>query len=262
MGGDSEPDSRRECLPGAGFVYPYVLMKSLSSRRALTLALAACLLLPVACGDDDDDTTGPTAGTGGSALAGAAGEPISDDRGGTDAGLGGGGGSTSMMLPPGLSTMPSTTTCGADSCSSAKAATVYVDPCCTDTDSCGLDTGFLSLVGAKFTETCQAHDQPGTPDATCPDASGLMVPVQSQMLTLDPLVGCCREDGNCGVVVDKVTVGGVIPIGDFGLGCIEGAPFFGKTIKCGELGAGGAGGAGGQTGGAGGGATGGAGGSP
>jgi len=231
-------------------------MKSYSFTKAVTLACLVGLSLPIACGDDDDDTSGAagnsgtagtsstagTAGKGGGATAGTGtgGEPGAAGKGGT-------GGAT--MLPPGLSDTPSTESCGADTCNSAMAGpSVYVDPCCTSGDACGLDTGFLSLVGATFKEVCQPLAQPGDLDDSCDAATGLTVPFQvggnTLMVPLDPFPGCCREDGTCGVVVDDVTSGnGKLPIGQFGLGCVDAAPFFGKTTSCGG-GSGGAGGAG------------------
>ncbi|HYQ16780.1 MAG TPA: hypothetical protein VEQ58_13505 [Polyangiaceae bacterium] len=221
-------------------------MKSFSFGKALTLAGLLCLSLPVACGDDDDDTSpGNTAGSAGSSSGsagksasgggGTGGKPTTPSEGGT-----GGGGAE---LPPGLSNDPSTTTCGADKCSSVKAVNVYVDPCCTSSDGCGLQTGFLDLVGAHFDEACQPLAQPGELDATCPDATGLMVPSGTTSFALDPLPGCCREDGMCGVVVDRATIGGGgISIATLGLGCVDGKPFFnGEARQCGA--GGGSGGA-------------------
>jgi hypothetical protein len=195
------------------------------------------MTLPVACGDDDDSSTPITPS------AGAGGEGPSTD--------GGAGGMAPVMLPPGISDMESTKTCGGDSCKSAAIplAKLYVDPCCDVTDGCGLDTGFFSLVGAKFDDKCQSRNQAGDPSDTCDAVSGLKVPVDmggtTLMVALDPLAGCCRPDGACGVVIDKVTSGGgKVMIADMGLGCVAAKPFTGSDAKCGA-GSGGAGGAGG-----------------
>lgn len=216
-------------------------MKTFSFAKALTLGTLVLLALPAACGDDDDSPAPmPTAG------AGSGGEPSAE---------GGAGGAAPVMLPPGLSPMPSTEMCGGDSCSSAKIdlASIYVDPCCDATDGCGLNTGFLGLVGATFKETCQSRNQAGDPSDTCAAAEGLKVPFsmngQTLMVPLDPFPGCCRPDGTCGVVIDKVTSSnGKLPIADFGLGCVDAAPFAGKVVTCSGEPVGGAGGqgAGGQ----------------
>jgi hypothetical protein len=176
--------------------------------------------------------------------ADAAGRSGVSGSGGTGGTGGGTGGATS--LPDGLSSMPSTKECAAETCQSAQALTVYIDPCCTPDDACGLSTAFLGLVGAHFTETCQARMQPGELDEGCPMATGLKVPAGNSEIELDPLPGCCREDGTCGVVVDEVASKiGHLKLATFGLGCIEGAPFFdGQVTPC--SGAGGAGGAGGS----------------
>jgi hypothetical protein len=237
-------------------------MKSYSFTKALTLVSLVGLSLPIACGDDDDDMAG-TAGTAGASgttgtagTAGKGGTAAAGAGAGGDPGTAGTGGTT--MLPPGLSDMPSTESCGADTCNSAVAGpSVYVDACCTGAEACGLDTGFLSLVGASFKEVCQALAQPGDLDDSCQAATGLTVPFQvganTLMVPLDPFPGCCREDGTCGVVVDDVTSGnGKLPIGQFGLGCVDAAPFFGKAAACGgAIGGSGGAGAGGDGGGGG-----------
>lgn len=223
-------------------------MQSPSFPKAVALVCLIGLSLPLACSDDEDAKpggggTGNNAGQGGASGGGRAGNSNAG-RGGGSSGSGGSGGAA---LPDGLSTMPSTKECenAANACESAQAVTVFVDPCCTADGGCGLSTTFLALVGAQFSESCQAREQPGVEDESCPAATGLQVPAGAIMLDLDPLPGCCREDGKCGVVVDEVTASdGRIPIAQFGLGCIEGAPFFdNKATSCGD-GAGGAGGAG------------------
>lgn len=240
-------------------------MKAFSLSRALTLGCLLCLSLPLACGDDDDDNVGAAGKGGSSSTAGAAGKGGASTAGtaGTGGratqptagdGAGGGGGAG---LPPGLSEEPSTKMCGAETCESSQAALVYyVDPCCAANDACGLDTTFLSLVGAKFTDTCQAHDQPGTDEGSCPDATGLTVPYNGSDIDVDSFPGCCRPDGTCGVEVNEVTSNGFLPIASLGLGCVEAAPFFGGRVRrCDDMGVGGAGGAGSTDGGGQGGAS-------
>lgn len=199
---------------------------------------------PVA-GDDG----GGSGGVGGSSPGGTPGRAGSSPVGGSASEAGAG---PMTMLPPGLSDMPSTTQCGVDACESAQVGPVYVDPCCDASGACGLTTSFLALVGAKFEDVCQAHDQPGAPSDSCGSASGLKVPFQmggaTIMVSLDPFAGCCRPDGTCGVVVNQVTTaGGLLPLADLGLGCVDAAPFAGGQVtECGaDPGAGGAAGAGG-----------------
>ena len=204
-------------------------MKSVSLAKALTFGALVCFTLPVACGDDDDTTPAASGGAGGEA-SGAGG----------DAGAGGATGA----LPDGLSDVSKTAMCGADSCQSAAVGPVFIDPCCAD-DACGLATGFLALVGAKFEAACQPKGQPGTVDEACPTSAASAVPFGGAMVPINGFVGCCRENGMCGVVVDDVTS----PLGklaSLGLGCVDAAPFFPNETPgtCGT-GGGGMGGAGG-----------------
>lgn len=211
-------------------------MKSFSFAKALTLGCFVCLSFPIACGDDDDDVPNkPNGGSGGAGASDAGGGP-SDDGGtpGTDGGA--------APLPPGLSATPSTEECGENMCDSAAVAggVVNVNPCCGADDSCGLDSGFLGLVGANFKDRCQVKNQPGDLDDACPAATGLMVPFQGANIALDAFAGCCRPNGTCGVVVNAVTSGnGKVPLAGFGLGCVDGAPFFGGEVTtCGAGGSG------------------------
>lgn len=217
------------------------MIKALSLGKALVLGCLACAALPIACGESEGNPK-PVGAAGDEASGG------SDNAGGT----GGSGGS--VPLPPGISPSPSTIECpeGGMSCSSAAVPiqSVYVSPCCAgpDQDSCGLETGFLSLVGAAFDETCQAKNQPGAADDSCPSPDPAMVPVGGAMATLDPFPGCCKPDGTCGVLVNSVVLSG-LPLATFNLGCVDAAPFFADAapVPCGEgVGVGGSG-AGGQS---------------
>lgn len=151
------------------------------------------------------------------------------------------------MLPPGLSDKPSATTCRGEACESAQVGPIYVDPCCDASGACGLTTSFLALVGAQFEDVCQAHDQPGELSDSCPKVDGLVVPLQAGgttlMVPLDPFVGCCRPNGACGVVINGITSGGgLLPLADLSLGCVDATPFGGQPIRCdGEAGMGGSG---------------------
>ena len=89
-----------------------------------------------------------------------------------------------------------------------------VAACCTETGACGLDASFLADYGADFQELCQARDQPGLADASCPASAPVALPNTSLMITFK---GCCRaETGTCGYLFDRA--GGLIEIG---LGCVD-----------------------------------------
>jgi hypothetical protein len=221
-------------------------MKSFSFAKALTVGCLLTLSLPIACGDDDDDTTphntAGTGGSGGAAGAGGMSEPGGAAAGGADAGL-----------PPGISVSSTTVACGADMCDSASVpkASLFIDPCCA-ADACGLDTAFLGLVGATFADKCQAKGQVGEPDESCPTTAPSMIPFAAGgntiMVPIDGFVGCCRENGKCGVIVDEVNSSALGNITTLGLGCVDAAPFFpGETpVSCGaSMGGAGAGGGGG-----------------
>lgn len=212
-------------------------MKSISFGRALTLGCLICLALPVACGDDDEDPVN-TGGTG--------------NVGGAGGDTGEGGEPPVASLPPGLSATPSKTPCGDAMCSSSPllGGALNVNPCCTPDKKCGLSTEFLQTASGGFEESCQALEQPAdADDDSCPESAAVPVPVAGQMPPLMPLPGCCRADtGTCGYVLDAVTVQGLGPLGDFGLGCVDAAPFLPvgeEAAECGSNGGGGGGGAGG-----------------
>jgi hypothetical protein len=209
---------------------------SLFVGRALVTGSLVCFATLVACGNSESKKDQP-GGSGGQANGGAAGS-----AGGPQAGGGAGG----RMLPPGFSETPKTISCGED-CSSATLGigtnSVYIDPCCTgaNQDVCGIDTAFLMAGGAS---SCEARDQPGELDASCPSPPAAMIP--GAMATLDPLPGCCREGtGICGVMVNRVTAGGgLLPLANLGLGCVDAASFFPgeEPVPCGGAGTAGAGG--------------------
>jgi hypothetical protein len=222
-----------------------------------------CLTLPVACGDDDDDSGKPPANS-----AGAGGEATG--RGGETASEGGGGagGAAPAIMIPGTTPTAQTVTCGTNTCKSVSTISpaIWVDPCCTADEECGVSTGFFAVVGASFKDTCQAKGQVGPVDTGCPTSAAQMLPLNGTTYMVPGFAGCCRADtGTCGVVVDKVSVTGIpLPFTSPGLGCVDSAPFF-KGVEgkaCGDTSMGGAGGVSGGAGGAdaGGAATGGAGG--
>jgi hypothetical protein len=104
----------------------------------------------------------------------------------------------------------------------------------------------LESAGATFEQSCQPKAQPGDLDENCPAPAGAVVPISDAMtITLDAFPGCCRPSGMCGVVVDEAsTLGGAVPLGDLGLGCVDAAPFFPgeDPVPCGDGPVGGAGG--------------------
>jgi hypothetical protein len=213
-------------------------MKSFSFAKALTFGALVCFTLPVACGDDDDKTPTPSGGTAGEGAGGAAGE----------AGAGG-----AMLTVPGTGTTSKTVTCGTTECSSTPTLLpkLFVDPCCTADDACGVATQFFGLLQASFPEEaqCQAKMQAGAVDEACPTSpkQTVTVPGVATAVPVPGFVGCCRADtGTCGVVVDSITTA----FGAFAspmLGCVDSAPFFKGTpgAACGA-GGGGMGGAGGM----------------
>jgi len=222
-------------------------MKSFSLTKALAVGALVCFALPIACGDDESNPT-PAAGGDGSG-----GEPVQTNGGMSEGGASG----APVMLPPGLSDMASTKACGAEMCDSVgvgPGSPVFIDPCCA-TDACGLATGFLALVGAAFEETCQAKGQVGELDTSCPTTAPSTVPFSGIMVPINGFVGCCRDNGMCGVVVDDVISPVLGKLASLGLGCVDAAPFFpGETPVACSAGGGNTGGAGGMGGAAAGGA--------
>ena len=168
-----------------------------------------------------------------------------------EAGAAAGGAAVQVPLPPGISDKSKTAACGAETCTSASVGPIYIDPCCA-ADGCGLDTEFLTLVGATFKDQCQAAHQPGVPDSACPTTASSSVPYvfsgQTIMVPISGFAGCCRDDGKCGVVVDDVASPLLGKLATLGLGCVDSAPFFANqpAAACGTA-AGGSDGAGGAS---------------
>jgi hypothetical protein len=231
-------------------------MKSISFAKALTVGCLMSLALPIACGDDDDDSPGPNniGGDGNSA-----GEPSSNGGTGnmmTPAGGEGGTGTPALVIP-GTSTTSKTLQCGGEACKSTSTLlpTLFVDPCCTEDDACGVDTEFLVILQASFpaADKCQPKNQPGEPDATCPTSAAKTLPVNGKNIPVPGFAGCCRADtGTCGVLMDDVVAMGFGKFTSPMLGCVDAAPFFpgAEPKPCGAgVGGGGGGGAGGASGG-------------
>jgi hypothetical protein len=189
-------------------------MRSMSPSRlfARSFVLAALFVAPalaVSCGGSSNDKPSASAGT---SSGGSAGMPA---------------------------VKPDPIQCGADTC---KPLTVpfdpyYVAPCCTADDACGIDSTPLQKFNFNFDEVCQATNQPGDADDSCPMSPELMIPTSSGTLTASGFRGCCRaETHTCGYLMNKF--GGILPL-DPPLGCVDSAPFLdgGTPSACGSGGA-------------------------
>jgi hypothetical protein len=234
-------------------------MKSISFAKALTLGCLMSLAFPIACGDDDDDGPGPNVGGDGN----SAGEPGSGGTGNMMT-AGGEGGGTPALVIPGTSPTSKTLQCGGDDCKSTTTLlpNLFVNPCCTEDNACGVDTEFMVVLQASFPDQCQPKNQPGELDAACPASAAKTLPVNGKNIPVPGFAGCCRADtGTCGVMINDVVATGFGKFTSPMLGCVDSAPFFPGTEPkpCGEAGGGG-GGAGGASGGVGGSVDGGAGG--
>jgi hypothetical protein len=161
------------------------------------------------------------------------------------------GGTGGVVLPPGTSSAPKTIQCGGD-CTSARVGLVYVDPCCGGENSaiCGVDTSYLRMTGAMLNQGCEPKQQPGEPNDVCPSPPPSMIDAMGTAVPLDAFRGCCRPNGTCGVEVNTVTAGGgLVPVAELDLGCVDTASFFPgmAPVPCSDAtgGVGGASGAGG-----------------
>jgi len=230
-------------------------------RRLIGLLpwLLAPSFLAVACGRTEEAGADPSAPGGVAASAASSAGAFSvggrspEARGGAFGRAGNGpiaqpgaaGFGADPSYPPGISNEPTTLTCGLDTCSSLAVGPAYTDACCAG-DVCGLQTGFLALLGVTFADACQARAQAGSLDASCP-ASGtrmLTYPAGSQTtVPIEGFAGCCRENGKCGVALERILAPGFGKLAELGLGCVDSAPFFGGAAApdCGATG--GAGGA-------------------
>jgi hypothetical protein len=233
------------------------LLRFSLAKNVTLVGSVLCFAAPFGCGSSESKHGAlpgvqPTGGASGS----AGGSTTAAGAGGTTAGGAGrsasAGAAGGLTLPPGISDVPKTIECDGD-CSSATlgvaTASFYLDPCCggENHDQCGVDTTFLSPAGAG--SSCEPRNQPGSLDTACPSSSAAAMPGMSTGLTFDPLPGCCRPDGSCGIMLNAVTAGGgLIPLAQLGLGCVDAAPFFPgeEPVTCGPSGSGGAGGGAGQ----------------
>ncbi|MEO6600397.1 MAG: hypothetical protein ABIQ16_11025 [Polyangiaceae bacterium] len=170
------------------------------------------------------------------ALASACGGSSSNP--GTDSSAGGGSaGKTATAGSAGSAGSAPTMKCGTATC---KAVTIplgdfTLPPCCADaaTSQCGLDSSVLAQFGPTFPEACQPLNQPGQRDTECPESVKTPVTGTTQEISFH---GCCRGDGSCGYLLDKL--GDIFPLG---LGCVDSAPFLdgGTPSLCGGGGDGG-----------------------
>jgi hypothetical protein len=191
------------------------------------VCLSIPLALAIGCGgvtdidfqgdEEDAGTTGGAAGSGGIIATGGFGAV---DGGSGGAVVGGSGGIPSGGAPAGGSGGSSGTgvVCGGQVCE-PPSAPIPVDSCCVG-DKCGLSS---DLIGGQ----CIELGQPGTVGGGCPD----------QNFQGFPLEGCCKPNGNCGVMDTFL-----------GLGCVDPSEFGGPPgQKCVDLDAGTGGTGGGPT---------------
>ncbi len=198
------------------------------TKVGLAQALGMVLLLVAAgCGgDDDDDGSGGsggdgldagvgTAGSGGAGGADGGGSGGSGGAGGMDGGTEDGGGSGGLGGEGGGGSSGADAgplMCGGEVCEAPEGSQLAA--CCTTEDECGGNLGWA-------TGPCQPWDMPGELDETCPSHTFIGGAID--------LLGCCKPNGNCGVMSSA------------GLGCIErtelaryaGGPL--DEIACGEL---------------------------
>jgi hypothetical protein len=193
------------------------MSKTSSYLRVLTAGLLfSGLAMASACGgDDEDDSDGGAGGSGG--------------RGGSGGSAGGDAGAVEAIE------------CGDNTCEPLDLKLLGqgpVAPCCAANDACGLDSSGLEAYGVSFDESCQPRDQPGVLDSSCPDVSTEVPDAGGLVISFK---GCCRAEGQCGYLLDKIA--GAI---ELGLGCVASEPFLdgGTSESCDPSGAeGGAGGA-------------------
>jgi hypothetical protein len=176
-------------------------MRALASSRVVLAALLS--LGALACVHDVDKLKDPTGGSGtagtgasgsGSAGSGASGTGGSSGTSGTSGSGGTGGGAA------GDGTGGPVSDGGIESCAPCAdpdpilGGKVLPEACCTGTRG--------DLCGVRFPmgDRCFVKNVAGPADTTCPDAmrEGVAFP------------GCCRPDGQCGIVVEQLGLGCVL----------------------------------------------------
>lgn len=196
------------------------------------------LLVASACGGSSSNPGTDAPGGSGSSGAG---------RGGSSGSLGRAGsvesaGSAGKAATAGSAGASAGMRCGNATCTDATYLSFVIPACCADeaTSQCGLDSSVLANFGPVFPKACQPLHQLGARDASCADTP----PTDAGGI---PLVfqGCCRANGTCGYLVDKI--GGLFEVG---LGCVDSTPFLdgGTPAVCGGGGAPGEGSEGGAAG--------------
>jgi hypothetical protein len=216
-------------------------MGAKSFRMGLILSfLSVGAFATPACGGSDEDEGGPAAGSGGK--GGSAGSSAgTSGKGGTS---GAGGSAEGGMV--------STKDCKGQMCKGAELPAIIqmavpgqteVAPCCAGAngDKCGLDTSLLEQLGVRFPEVCQEKNQPGNEDANCPKQTFAIMGFNLS------IPGCCRPNGKCGYLANKIGVPGVAEV-QFDLGCVDSTPFLdGGTAPDCSGGGDGSGGSGGSS---------------
>ena len=192
-------------------------MGARSFRMGLVFSFfaVAAWATPACGGSDEDEGGGPTAGSGGK--GGSSGSAGAGAKGGTS---GAGGSAEGGMV--------TTIDCKGKSCQGAALPDVaksfvpegQIAPCCAGAggDQCGLETAPLSQLDINFNPTCQAKNQPGNEDANCPKA---LLPIMNVINIEIP--GCCRPNGKCGYLANKLGQGAIQV--ELDLGCVDSAPF-------------------------------------
>lgn len=139
-----------------------------------------------------------------------------------------------------MASKPEPITCGTDTCNPLTLPfdPKYVSPCCTKDQACGLDSSPLEKFNFMFTEVCQATNQPGDQDDSCPPSPPLMIPSGSTTIMAPGFPGCCRaETHQCGYLMNKLA--NLVELNP-ALGCVDSTPFLegGAPTPCGAGGAG------------------------
>jgi len=169
----------------------------------------------------------------------------------TSAGTGGGKSGTSGTGGSAEGGGVTTKDCKGQSCKGAELPQIIRDavmmqevaPCCAGAsgDKCGLDTSLLEQLGIRFPEVCQEKNQPGAEDANCPKQTFTIMTFNLS------IPGCCRPNGKCGYLANKIGVPGVAEV-QFDLGCVDSTPFLdGGTPPSCSGGGDGSGGSGGSS---------------
>ncbi len=139
----------------------------------------------------------PMGGAGGTPMGGAGGTPMGGAGGTPMGGAGGTGGAA---------------TCGGQTCQGESITNPFpieLPGCCTDTDRCGVDFSPLQPLLMVVPSGCAERDAPGQQTSACEEVPG----------GITPLPGCCRPNGQCGVIVDLSNVtfmGSTYDLGSYG----------------------------------------------